>query len=149
MATTYYSPSCRSGAGIQPRTPLGICSVSGSFDIAATGQGGGVAFIINDVVQMVKIPSGATVLDIILDCPDLDTSTGVRLSVGDGSSSARYIASNNVGVAGGIIRLSVTGSSQYAYTADDTIDILVAAAATGTAATTGVIYMTVFYSMDA
>lgn len=149
MATTYYSPSCRSGAGIQPRTPLGICSVSGSFDIAATGQGGGVAFVINDVIQMVKIPNGATVLDIILDCPDLDTSTGVRLTVGDGDSTARYIAANNVGVAGGIIRMSVAGGSQNKYTADDTIDILISTAATGTAATTGVIYMTVFYTMDA
>ena len=149
MATVYYSPDCRVGNNVVPRAGLGLCSVSGAFNIATVGEGGGTTLVINDVIQMVKVPIGAVVLDLILDCADIDASTTITLSVGDGDSTARYIAASTVGRAGGIVRLSVTGSTQTAYTVEDTIDILVAAAATSTAVTTGIIKLTVFYTMDA
>ncbi len=149
MASTYYSPDCRPGNNVVPRAGLGLCSVSGAFNIATAGEGGGTTLIINDVIQMVKIPKGATILDLILDSADIDASTTLTLSVGDGTTPGRFILESTVGQAGGIVRLSVTGSTQYAYTADDTIDVKVIAAATSTAVTAGILKLTVFYSMDA
>ena len=149
MATTYYSPDCRTGNNVIPRAGIGLCSVSGAFNIATAGEGGGTTLVIDDVIQMVKIPAGATVLDMILDCADIDAATDLLLSVGDADSLTRFISSSTVGQAGGIVRLSVPGGSQYAYTADDTIDVSVTAAATGTAVVAGILKLTVIYTMDA
>jgi len=130
---------------------LGICSVSGAFNIATVGEGGGVAFVDEDVVQMVKIPKGATVLDVIVDVPALESSTALRWSLGDGDSESRYILTNSTGIssAGGIVRLAVAGGSQYAYTEDDTIDFKIKTVASGTPVTVGIIKATVLYTMDA
>jgi len=150
MATTYYSPDCKAGNNVIPRAGAGLCSVSGQFNIAT--DGGGVAFVDEDVVQMVKIPAGATVLEIIMDVPPLDTSTGLVWAVGDGDSAERYMTGQTAGrsSAGGVARLGVAGSSQYAsYTADDTIDFHVTTVASGTAAVTGILKMTVIYTFDA
>jgi hypothetical protein len=41
-----------------------------------------VAFVINDVVQLFSIPSGATLTDILIDLPQLDTATSLVIDVG-------------------------------------------------------------------
>jgi hypothetical protein len=149
MAVTYYSPDCRPYNGIQPRANLGLCSVSGAFNIATVGEGGGTTLVINDVIRMVHIPAGATILDLIFDTADIDASTTLTLSIGDGTTPGRFILESTVGQAGGVVRLSVVGSTQYQYTVDDTIDVKVIAAATSTAVVTGILKLTVFYTMDA
>lgn len=128
---------------VQPRANLGVNSVTGTYTLTA-------ALALNDVIQMVKIPSGATVLDTILSCNDLDTGGAptITLSVGDGGSTARYLSASTIGQTGGLAHTATHGGHGYAYTADDTIDVLVAAAP-ATGATTGTVALTVIYTLDA
>lgn len=73
----------------------------------------------NDVVQMVKVPVGAIVIDCMLDINN--AGTNVNAAVGDGTRS--YISAAAVSAA---IRLSRNGPNAgvpYTYTAEDTIDI--------------------------
>lgn len=144
--TILYSDNCALYGGVQPRSGIGFCTVSGHYDLSAT-----VDIETADVIQLVKIPKGATVLDLILDVPVIDTGTAIVWGLGDDGSPSRYIAAEatmgRVG-AGGIKRLTVAGSSQYAYTADNTIDMIFGTGAATATATTGIIKLTVFYTFD-
>ena len=141
MTTPFYSASCKAGSGIQPRAPLGICSVSGSCDIAAT-------LLTADVIHMVKIPAGATLLDVILDADsNLDAGSSLTLSVGYTGALEAFISQDTVGQAGGIRRLSVVGGTQKNFAAEDTIQVSATAGA-ASGGTTGVIKLTVLYTMD-
>lgn len=146
MATTYQSP--KAAAGIQEREfSGGVNSVSGSYDIAS-----GAAFVVNDVVQMVKIPAGARIIYIKVTVPALDSSTGVVWTLGDGADDDRFINATG-GVTGrsgaGGLNVINTLTSEFTYTVDDTIDFKIQTAATGTAATTGTITVTVVYTLSA
>lgn len=109
---------------------------------------------LNDVIQMVKIPSGATVLDVILSCDDIDSngSPAVTLDVGDGSDTDRFIAVSTIGQTGGTARLGsgITDDTchGYTYTADDTIDVLIHAAPATAVYSGKSISMTVLYTMQ-
>lgn len=97
-----------------------------------------------DVWQMVKVPQGARVIGGFLQVDDLDSSTGLTLSVGDGVSDARYVSASNVGQAGGTVWFGRTATlGDYTYPGEDTIDVKVAAAATG--AQSGKVRMVAFY----
>lgn len=160
MATTY--SATRMATGVIPRAIyMGVPTLEiSSFAITA-------AFVINDVVQFLKIASnpaitlnGPVIHDVILDVPDLDTSTGIVLDVGDSTTSGRYISGSTIGQTGGIARMAVAGSLGYApfsgsyssYTtvsyAEYTIQLKVTTAATGTAATTGTLKLAVTYTYD-
>lgn len=104
-----------------------------------------VAPVINDVYQMIKVPHGARILSWTLGADDLDSSTGITLSLGDGGSTARYVSASTIAQTGAapVNALLKTGYG-YVYTADDTIDVLVAAAPTGTFAA-GTIRVSVTY----
>lgn len=144
MATTY--TTSKTAATVQEREfSGGVNSVSGEYDIAT-----GSAFIINDVVQMVKVPSGARILYAKVTVPALDSSTGVVWALGDGGDDDRFITGSTVGrsAAGGVVTIN-TVNSEYTYTADDTIDFKITTAATGTASTTGTIYVDVIYTLSA
>jgi len=66
---TYYSDQYQSKGGIAPILPTGqVIEVAAKFDI-------GTALAVNDVVKMVRIPSGATVVDGRLKGTDIDTGT--------------------------------------------------------------------------
>ena len=144
---TFYSPATTSGSGIFARAGIGLTSITGTYALPATND-----LDTNDLIKMVHIPNGATVLEVIVDIPSggLDTSTGVSWSVGDDGSEARYIATHTTGRSGGggIVRRDVGGGGGYKYTADNTIDIKIVAGST-TNTTTGTIKLTVIYTMDA
>lgn len=81
-----------------------------------------------DVFQMVRVPSGARIVNMSLTSTDIDTDGAptATLSVGDGSSTARFISASTIGQAGGIANgISVFGGFGYAYTAEDTIDVII------------------------
>lgn len=127
----------------------GVISVTGSFTIPATGDGTAAG----DVIQMVKVPKGAAILEIIVAHTDVDTDAAVthRIDVGDGGDVDRFIDGSSVGNTGGIARLGdgvaaavVDNAHGYVYTEDDTIDILVVAASTAKAA--GVVKLTALYT---
>jgi hypothetical protein len=99
-----------------------------------------------DIIHMVKIPKGATLLDVLLDTSDMDAGTDMLLSVGYTGALTAFISSSTVGQAGGIARLSVAGGSQYKFTDDDTIQVEVTVAGGTTA--TGTMKLSAWYTMD-
>lgn len=150
--TTFVGP--QAGIKVQPRTgENGLIEITGEFDMAAAvdathGGGSAGALGLNDVLQMLKVPMGARIKNVILSVPDMDTSTGVVLSVGIGGDTDKFIAAVTTGQAGGVAVMNNQDGHDYVMTAEDTIDILVATAATGTAATTGTLRLSVFYAMQ-
>ena len=147
MATTYYSTEITRGD--QPRyVESGDFTVWGTFSLTA-------ALVINDVIQMCKVPNGARILNIDLYCDDLDTNGTplIALDVGDGGSVNRFAQAVLIAENGGIMRGIQTKAGfgyQYSLAANtgyDTIDIKVnTAPATG--ATTGDIKMRVTMCVD-
>jgi len=131
---------------------------------AFTPPGGGVigvreavynftaAFVIDDVIQMIPVAKGERVVDLQLIVEtDLDTSTGIVLDVGDGVDTDRYIDGATIGQTGGVakhgsglVTAAAAAAANYKYTAADTIDVLVAVAASGTATTSGTIRLRAF-----
>ena len=126
---------------VQSRGGVGLTSVHGTYELAA-------ALVVNDVIQMVKIPKGARIVDAILGTDDLDSggSPAIILAVGDGTTADRFITGSTVAQAGGVTRLSQVDGIGYVYTAEDTIDVKVTTAP-ATGATSGTINLTVVYDM--
>lgn len=124
-------------AAIAPAKAIhaGVNSVVGEYDLAASLSAG-------DVVQMVKVPAGARIVDghLNINC----TGSALTISVGDGSDVDRYIASQSAS-ADGVIRFN-TAAMEYSYSAADTIDVTISAESSATA--TGSIKLTVQYMMD-
>lgn len=151
MATTYVST--KAATGVQPRVDVHDDTSYCEFDIAAAvataanggGGAGGAAFIINDVVQMVKVGAGQVVVGVLLSVDPLDSSTGIVTAVGDGDDDDRFITGSTIGrsAAAGVQSLNNHAGHLHAYTAADTIDFKVTTAATGTASTTGKIRLSV------
>lgn len=145
MATTY--SDVKVASTYQARAGIDICSVWCIYEAA-------VALVIDDIIQMVKVPLGATILDIILSVDDMDGGSALVLDVGDGNDDDRYILGTTIGQGGGTVRLGqgITGAAaanalNYTYTAEDTIDVHVdtAPASVGT----GTIALAVIYTMQA
>lgn len=101
-------------------------------------------FATNDVVEMVKVPAGATVLNV-----KLTSSAGVgataNLAVGDGGDTDRFITSTAF-TASAVARDNTHVGHGHRYTSDDSIDILAVSIATPTVGT--VVRMTVEYTMQ-
>ncbi len=75
----------------------------------------------NDIVQMVKVPLGSTVMDLLLDYNN--AGANVNISVGDDDNAAIYIAA--FAAASAAIKrrdVSIAGVPKT-YTAEDTIDV--------------------------
>lgn len=119
--TTRTSTAC--AAGVLPRMiHAGVFSVSAQYTLSGSLSAG-------DVIQMVKIPDGATVLDTILKTTLSPTS--VVLSLGDGGDVARYIltASHSSQVSHATAGVPYTYDISDAATVRyDTIDVNVTAA---------------------
>lgn len=151
MATTYVST--KAATGVTARLHNHDDTIYCEFDIAAAvataanggGGAGGTAFIINDVVQMVKVTAGSTIASVLLSVDALDSSTGIVTAVGDGSDDDRFITGSTIGRSGasGIQAINAHTGHIYQYTSDDTIDFKVTTAATGTASTSGKIRLSV------
>ncbi len=126
----------KAAAGIQPKgLRVGTVCVATTYSMAAS-------LSVGDVIQMIKVPAGATVVSLTLSS---GSGQGV-VKVGDGINTARYMTGylNSVAAATSIITKLYT---PYTYSTDDTIDILVSLVSTGVI--TGGFNMTVIMSMDA
>jgi len=95
-----------------------------------------------DVFQMVPVPRGCQINDIIVQTSGF-TGGLVTVGVGDGGSTKRFGSASSS--ANNAVRPNLA-SIGYSYSVDDTIDILIDAVSTATA--TGTVRLTVFYSMD-
>lgn len=151
MATTYVST--KAGNGTQPRLDLHDDTIYCEFDIAAAvgtaanggGGAGGTAFVVNDVVQMVKVQAGTVITAMILSVDPLESNGVIVTAVGDGSDDDRFITGATIGrsSASGVQALNAHTGHLYAYAADDTIDFKVTTAGTAGQATTGKIRLSV------
>ncbi len=106
-----------------------------------------------DVIQMVSIPKGARVWREYSNLKHTACATTVTLDVGDGSDADRYIDGLDASGASGTAldtfedKVGVAVNyTPYEYTAADTIDVTLATLATPN--TTGVIQLTVTYTMN-
>lgn len=144
MATTYLSD--KAAASVPIRTPVvgGTATVRASFTITA-------ALVVNDVIQLVKVPKGCFVLDVKVQCPDLDTggSPVAAFTVGDGGDTDRYITATTAGAAATLTRMNALTAlaTTSPYTADDTVDLLISTAPQ-TSVTTGTIVADVTYALQ-
>ena len=130
-------------ATVQARAGIKIVEVVSVFAVPVTGDGSAA----NDIIQMVKVPSGATILDVTMACTDIDTGTpAVALQVGDGGSATRFIGTSTIGQGGGVARLDQFGGLGYKYTADDTIDVKISTVAATKAA--GTLTLVARYTLD-
>lgn len=99
------------------------------------------------VVQMLKIPDGAVIVDGWVSCP----ADGFKVSVGDGGDPDRFLASATASAGGATFhRFNRPAGLGYKYSVSDdaiikwdTIDILV-----GSASCTGTLQLCVTYYMD-
>jgi hypothetical protein len=100
----------------------------------------------SDILEMVKVPAGATIQEIICATTGSLGATST-VEIGDGGDTDRFFAAANFGNgAAGLVRLNVAGGHGYKYTSEDTIDVRIATNATP--ATGAVVTMTVIYTMQ-
>ena len=140
MATLTSTACQTSAAGFFLNPPKyiqdGMIARSAIFNFALAQSAG-------DVIQMVPVPKGAQIVDVeTLFTPGAGGPV-LTWSVGDGNSTQRYNTSVSAAVA---TQLRSVAGLGYSYSADDTIDIVVGAVGSATAA--GSIRLTVTYSMD-
>lgn len=108
----------------------------------------------NMTVQMVKVPKGAIVNNVLSYIEWEDLGTTVTFDVGDGDTQDRYCAAIVGGTAstGGVTTFEETGGvgvfiAEHEYTSEDTID-LVNTATIDTLVEGQVLKMHVFYTMN-
>lgn len=117
--TTVYSPQAKSWSPARESDAGNVQGVIGYHPGTAT------AWAQDDVVQMVKIPAGATVMDCILETGSLGSN--VLASVGDGlgGTTARYITAQSVASAAVLRKNAVAAAGvPFTYSAEDTIDVV-------------------------
>lgn len=145
--------STKAATGVQPRLDVHDDTSYCEFDIAAAvgtaanggGGAGGTAFIVNDIVQMIKVQSGTVITGIYLSVPALESNAAIVTAVGDDGDDDRFLTGLTIGrssTPGGSGAMAHTGHL-YRYPADDTIDFKVTTAGTAGQATTGVIRLSV------
>lgn len=134
--------SAKVQASVQAREHhVGLIQQTETYNVVA-------ALALGDVIQMMKIPAGATVVDVILSATDLDTggTPALSLEVGDGADTDRFITATGVGGTGGHARANTHTGHGFTYGNEDTIDVRVAAAAAAFAP--GAIRLSTIYTMD-
>lgn len=78
------------------------------------------------------VPAGFVVTGIIAVATDMDSSTGLALSVGDASSGTRYLSSSNIGQSGGSTTTLASTGLLFKNTVDTEILLTVTTQASGT-----------------
>ncbi len=109
--------------------------------------------VINDVIQMVRVPKGAIVNQHLSYIEWEDTGGTMTVEVGDGDDPDRYCSALAMGTASGTTVITfeeakgiAVYTAHHEYTAEDTIDLTMTAATTPTVSKT--IVMHVFYTMN-
>lgn len=124
---------------IQPKgLRVGLVAVTSTYSISAAGT----SLSAGDVIQMIKVPAGATVVSLMVSS---NYSGDAAFTVGDGLDDDRYISRRSASVAMLPVYVN-TISAPYTYSTDDTIDIDVTAASITTLG--GNFFLTAIFSMD-
>jgi|688.fasta_scaffold266570_3 hypothetical protein len=123
----------------QARAGIDITSQTESLTI-------GTNLAASDILEMVKVPAGATIQEIVLSTTASLGATST-VEIGDGGDTDRFFAAANFGNgAQGLVRMDRAIGHGYKYTSEDTIDVRIAT--NGTPATGAVVTMTVIYTMQ-
>jgi hypothetical protein len=142
MAT--YNTTKSSSAALYAMPGIGdgqsLKCMSASYAVTA-----GTALALNDVIQSPLIQAGSVIVDVTVVVSDLDTSTGITLDVGYGVDPDYFVAASTTGQTGGVIRANAVTARPLVLTTNDTVDVLVKTAATGTAATTFTVDIIVYF----
>lgn len=101
------------------------------------------ALAANDVIQLVRLPKGAVVKEVVMDFDDL--GTGTSADIGDSDDADRYIDGADTATAAGTARLNAIAGRNYRIGTNDGDDVLTLTNLGGSA--TGTIKVTVFYAM--
>jgi len=127
-------------AGTQPKgLRVGLVAASGIWSVGA-----GTSLSTGDVIQMVRVPKGASLISFQLS----GGSGDALVSLGDGVDDDRYMTVVTMGSNSALIRtLNVHGGNvPYVYSTDDTIDIAVSTVSVGTI--TGGFHLRCIFSMN-
>lgn len=106
-------------------------------------------------IQMIPIPKGARVQDVMFAWDTAGTTTQFTANIGDQVSTGRFIASGSF-TASGIWRLGGAAgtavgpfsSAGYSYSVESILQLTVTAVASGSTTPAGNLRLTVMYSMD-
>lgn len=126
--------------GTQPRgLRVGLASDTGIWSAAAT-----LSLSAGDVIQMVKVPKGASLVSFQLS----GGSGDALVTLGDGVDDDRYMTAVTMGSNSTLVRTCNVhaGNVPYVYSTDDTIDVAVSTVSVGTI--TGGFHLTCIFSMD-
>ena len=132
--------SSKVGAGTPAKSlSAGLVAVTASYSVGA-----GTSLSAGDVIQMVNVPKGATVVYMAVS----GGSGDALVTVGDGVDDDRYIAGGTMSSASTVVRTITLNASNvpYVYSTDDTIDLAISTVSVGTI--TGGFNMTVIFSKD-
>lgn len=138
--TTYLSNKAQ--AGVSPKqNHIGSIPVYASYAFAS-------APALNDLVQMMTIPAGATIVSVVLDSDKIDTNgtPTMKFDVGDGTVANRFLAASTLPQTGGAAVANVAAAYGYNYAANTPLFVKVNAAAATFAA--GTVRLLVEYTMD-
>ena len=132
ITATAATSEARSGLGITSRTvKYSVTSVTAA-----------------DVLQMIPVQTGTTVLDVKVSGTNDGGAIVCGLSVGDGNDPNRFITVSSASAAVPVIGInSAAGGLDYTYTADDTIDITFDSVSVGSGTATEIL-LSVIYTMD-
>lgn len=79
-----------------------------------------------DVIQMINVFKGETVLGVVCTSADLDSGSTVTFDIGDDGDDDYFVDGSTIAQAGGTVSSLATATvAPRAYTADNTLDILV------------------------
>ena len=119
---------------------VGMWAVTSTYSMGA-----GQSVSATDVIQMIKVPQGASVVYVGLRT----TYAQAVVTVGDGLSDARYIGAASTSAAHAIDNFTSgfpQGGAPYVYSTDDTIDLAVSL--TSITSILGAFYLTAILTMD-
>jgi hypothetical protein len=111
-----------------------------SYSTPAAGYSAG------DVIQMVRVPNGACIVDMRLTTDLFGTSNATIGSVGDGGSATRYFGTASTSSSLALALIMNNQAIGYSYSAEDTIDIVIGTVTS--ASNVGVITLAITYTMD-
>jgi hypothetical protein len=133
--TTFTSPEI--SAGVQPKgLRVGLIASSVVYSFTA------VSLTAGDVIQLVKVPQGATVVGMLLSA----TQSAGSITIGDGVDADRYHSGYAMSVSAGVSGMAGI-YVPYTYSTDDTIDATISASVSMSLAN-GALNLTVLYAMD-
>lgn len=127
-------------SGTQPKgIKVGLVS-----DFGVWSAGAALSLSAGDVIQMVRVPKGASLVYFSLS----GGSGDALVTLGDGVDDDRYMTAVTMGSNSALVRtLNVSsGNVPYVYSTDDTIDIAVSTVSVGTI--TGGFHLQCIFSMN-